>query len=907
MSRSLRAVVIAAVGLVVLVAAGAAQATPTITTVSNVKASGNNAVASPLSELTLVVSNNTPSTLNSQYLGFKVANDSTARSDLWITISNVAGGSATLAPTEDGVAHVGALAANASTFVYFYFRSSAVTTTDTTFRINAFEGPPTAGGTTIDLDTSSANTWAAATIMQVVGTQNASANKVLSGYISPAAPVLGATFQVVVNGDTGQLKQSGDVVFTPAFGSTWDASKFELVSTRIKFDTDNATYNNQLAFLADTNAGTNQIRKAGQTYTATYTFRAVDQTSANVRATPVGALQSGNLLKYTNASSLALIPPIQPVTNSFVIDARVSPALSSTGRLTYTLTLQNTSTRTLSVDTISDVLPAGATYQTGTTTGVTTANPTTTAGTLTWSGPYTVAGGSRVTLSYQVQVTPTSSSLTYTNNATAKVGPTLIDTTLDTTDNQPARATATVNSGFVNDTTAPTITLTAQDGAGAAIANSGSTSSTSATMVFTANESAQFTCSLDGVTPTACTSPRSLTGLSTRSHTFYVYATDAAGNVGTASITWTVTDATRPTVLSFTPVQATAKLSPIQFNLVFSEEVTGLATGDLAAVTSGSPGTWTVASVVGSGDSYVVTLSSASPGTSGTVQARLSANAVQDLASPANSGPAATVDSGTVTIRSTLAVEITAASPANAATSNATTATFSFAETAASYPASRFQCSMVATGNAAVWSECSSPVTYTGIASGSYTFSLKAEDVTVTVNNQGDEVVTLNATSATVTSAWTVDATPPVVAISAPTAGQTVSTATPTISGSCTTGDGVVTVRLYGGSNSTGSVLQTLTGACTAGAWSVTPTELLSATYTATARQTDAAGNATTTADRTFTVRTTAPVVSVGVPAPLIRTTSSPATGDCTTSQTGRTTTDVTITFTKGATTITTT
>ncbi len=145
------------------ISASTASAAMTVTTISNVSGS--------LATLTTNISNNTPATLNSQYLGFKVVNDSTARTDLWVTISGVSGGNVVLAPGENGSKHFGAVAGSATVYSYFYFRSSATTATDTTFAINLYNGVPGAGGTLI----STSN----ATITDVIGVQNASANKVL--------------------------------------------------------------------------------------------------------------------------------------------------------------------------------------------------------------------------------------------------------------------------------------------------------------------------------------------------------------------------------------------------------------------------------------------------------------------------------------------------------------------------------------------------------------------------------------------------------------------------------------------------------------------------------------------------------------------------------------------------------
>jgi len=87
----------------------------------------------------------------------------------------------------------------------------------------------------------------------------------------------------------------------------------------------------------------------------------------------------------------------------------------------------------------------------------------------------------------------------------------------------------------VSDTTAPgTLILSAPDQV---------TVDTSATFTFSSTETGSaFECSLDGGAFTTCTSPISYTGLSVDSHTFEVYATDAAGNadLSPALHTWTI-------------------------------------------------------------------------------------------------------------------------------------------------------------------------------------------------------------------------------------------------------------------------------------------------------------------------------------------------------------------------------
>jgi hypothetical protein len=81
-------------------------------------------------------------------------------------------------------------------------------------------------------------------------------------------------------------------------------------------------------------------------------------------------------------------------------------------------------------------------------------------------------------------------------------------------------ATGTTSSWTI-DTTAPsTPVLTG--------APSGSTTSTSATVVFTGEVGATLTCSVDGGTYSPCSSPKTLTGLALGAHSLSVKATDAA-------------------------------------------------------------------------------------------------------------------------------------------------------------------------------------------------------------------------------------------------------------------------------------------------------------------------------------------------------------------------------------------
>ena len=86
----------------------------------------------------------------------------------------------------------------------------------------------------------------------------------------------------------------------------------------------------------------------------------------------------------------------------------------------YTVVLTNTGTETGVLADVRDTLPAGFTFVQMLTDSDVTVNPDGTTGLITWTGPFTVAGGSSLTLKYRVQ--SSESPGTYVNSATATVG-----------------------------------------------------------------------------------------------------------------------------------------------------------------------------------------------------------------------------------------------------------------------------------------------------------------------------------------------------------------------------------------------------------------------------------------------------------------------------------------------------
>ncbi|MDF1593574.1 MAG: hypothetical protein P1P89_18860 [Desulfobacterales bacterium] len=109
-----------------------------------------------------------------------------------------------------------------------------------------------------------------------------------------------------------------------------------------------------------------------------------------------------------------LLPPAITVTKA------VTPiATAAGGTVTYTITISNSGFGEGFITQITDVLPAGFTYRTGTTTGLTTNNPTINGQVLTWTGAWTIprkTGVANGTATFSFQTNAGSVAGTYYNN-----------------------------------------------------------------------------------------------------------------------------------------------------------------------------------------------------------------------------------------------------------------------------------------------------------------------------------------------------------------------------------------------------------------------------------------------------------------------------------------------------------
>jgi hypothetical protein len=154
-----------------------------------------------------------------------------ALTDVWATIGNFAGGRITLATTEDGVVHVGAIGAGGHGMAYFYLCGDTVPNIGEviggqTHTVTLWDRDPTLPGAT-QLDTSN---W---TLSYAHAHINASSNKIDLVTVDPPHAVLGSTFTIRVDGRTGTVGDDEHLVFTAAAHANWPAGSFELISAYI--------------------------------------------------------------------------------------------------------------------------------------------------------------------------------------------------------------------------------------------------------------------------------------------------------------------------------------------------------------------------------------------------------------------------------------------------------------------------------------------------------------------------------------------------------------------------------------------------------------------------------------------------------------------------------------------------
>jgi large repetitive protein len=404
---------------------------------------------------------------------------------------------------------------------------------------------------------------------------------------------------------------------------------------------------------------------------------------------------------------------------------------------------------------------------------------------------------------------------TGTGDGTLRLDVTDDDTVVDGTYNQPLGGLGSGNGDFTTgdfytiDKTAPETSLTAGP--------SGPVNTADATFTFESSEpGSTYMCSLDGALFTPCTSPVDFTGLAEGPHTFFVQATDPAGNpdLTPAQLAWTV-DLTEPqTTLTGGP-SGLVNTAAATFTFVSNEpgsvfecsldgapfspctspaEYTALAEGthtfavqatDPAGNTDSTPAAlgWTVDTLapdtaITGGPTGLVNYNTAlftfeSADLSAAFECSLDGAAFAPCTSPqsltglaegahtfavqavdpaGNPDPTPAEQSWTV---DTLAPETTITGGLSGAV-NVTSASFTFES---SEPGSSFECSL----DGALFAPCTSPAEYTALADGDHTFAVQATDPagnpdltpaerTWTVGTVGPTVMLLTTPAAETTS-----------------------------------------------------------------------------------------------------------------------------------------------------------
>jgi hypothetical protein len=356
--------------------------------------------------------------------------------------------------------------------------------------------------------------------------------------------------------------------------------------------------------------------------------------------------------------------------------------------------------------------------------------------------------------------------------------------------------------GFTVDTATPGITISSPTAGSATADNTPAVSFSVSDLTATTTE-----CRVDGAAYTACGSPHTTTSLADGSHTVDVRATDQAGNVATASRTFTV-DTVLPDVNGWSPGNGsfTADATPtFSFNVDDATATTKECRIDGGAYTAcSSP--YTAASLADGAHTLTVRAT--------------------DAAGNIGSGAIGfTVDTATPSIN--------ISSPQGGSFTSDSTPSVSFTVTDAT--ATTLRCRV----DGGAWSACSSPQTTGVLADGSHTVEVEATDQ---ASNVGIAGVT-----------FTVDATAPSVSITSPTGGATTGDDTPDIVFTATDVTALtLECRVDGGAYASCSSPFTA------------PT-LADGPHTADVRATDAAGNATTDSVN-FTVDSGLPTVDITSP-----------------------------------------
>jgi len=378
--------------------------------------------------------NQTPK-MTAGYAGYMVSSTS-ARSDLWVRVSNFTGGQVRLPATQPAAIPVGAVPAGQGKPAYFLLEAPATSSSVQAHTVEVLSGAP---GT----DTSTVVCTKTGSFGAVEDTQKTQTNGVSNVSLSPAQPHLGETFEITVTGTTGTIgagttADPNALYITPSALPSWPAGQLRLVGTKLTISPDGTspqqTYTDVLR--------RGSLGSTSRPYTAVYRFAAAGTTASVVSAYPIQQIASGTQIKHTDLSTTT-VPSIPAAANTLSVAVAANPlTVAPSARSTVTQTLASTSTGTAEIDQLLLRLPTGATLVPGSAKyrGVSILDPTTAGSDLAFPGPFATSSSTPGTLEYRVDMPATEGS--YSISAWGLLGSTLIDTTATTSDD--VRASTTV-------------------------------------------------------------------------------------------------------------------------------------------------------------------------------------------------------------------------------------------------------------------------------------------------------------------------------------------------------------------------------------------------------------------------------------------------------------------------------
>lgn len=359
------------------------------------------------------------------YVSYRVTNTSGATlRGLVATIGGFAGGIALSGGQAPGQ-YVGTLAPGASRTLYWLVGYPCTFGLSATLTVAVTDG--TAGSTT------GSGTFTTSSMI------SAQAGGVLmNGLLGPGA-VVGQTIFFDVEYQFGGADPGTTYNLQPIGNTSFDAACFQLTGNVILASGVTAIptgATDRIFFTA-----TAKQPGSGHSLTVRYYFKYLcDGVTSTAR--PYSDQLSGTQLKYSSNYETFVGPTLPGATNPFVVAKSASPTvMSAAGTATYTVTVSNPSAFAAEIDSIADVLPSGVAYAgIAAGSGVTVANSGATpaagaTGLLKWRGPYAIAAGGTLTLTYTAGIPALPGQ--YVNSASAFAGTTTLGT---------AQATVTVAS-----------------------------------------------------------------------------------------------------------------------------------------------------------------------------------------------------------------------------------------------------------------------------------------------------------------------------------------------------------------------------------------------------------------------------------------------------------------------------